>query len=111
MNYDDLLSNYIFSKRKKDTKTELNRIIKNIIEEINEDDRENKRDHHICPDCYISAITNEIDNFVIKIIENDDDIFDDEVEDDYIYRKYLDGNLKLDSDINDFPYESCICDM
>ncbi len=109
MDYDKILDKYVLSVRTKETKTQLTRIIKNIIEEINEDDRENKRDHYICPECYLSAISNEIDNFVIKIIENDDDIFDDEIENDYIYRKYLDGNLKLDSDLIDFPYESCTC--
>lgn len=106
MNYDDILSKFVFSKRKKHTKNELIRIIKNLIEEINVDDKDN----YICPECYISAIINDIDSFVIKIIENDDDIFDDEVEDDYIFRKYLDGNLKLDCESDDFPYESCICD-
>ncbi len=107
MNYEDTLDKYILSKRKKDTKTNLVRIIKNVIEEINEDDRYN----YICPDCYISAIANEINNFVIKIIENDDDIFDDEIEDNYIYKKYLDGNLKLDCELVDFPYEECTCDI
>jgi len=105
MDYDKILDKYVLSVRTKETKTELTRIIKNIIEEINEEDGDN----YICPECYVSAITNEIDNFVIKIIENDDDIFDDEIEDDYIYRKYLDGNLKLDCEVIDFPYESCTC--
>ena len=104
MDYDKILDKYVLSVRTKQTRTEIIRIIKNIIEEINEDG-----DHYICPECYVSAITNDIDNFVIKIIENDDDIFDDEIEDDYIYGKYLDGNLKLDCDVIDFPIFDCTC--
>ena len=107
MDYDTLLSKHILSVRTKETKNAVIEIIKNLIEEINGEDRDN----YICNVCYISAITKDIDNFVIKIIENDDDIFDDEVENEYIYEKYLKGNLMLDSETIGFPYESCVCDV
>ena len=107
MDYDDILSNYVLSKRTKETKNAVIEIIKKLIDEINEYDRDN----YICSVCYIYAIKNDIDNFVTKIIENNDDIFDDEAENDYIYKKYLERNLRLDCELIDFPYESCVCNM